>query len=889
MDNREDARSRVGRPRWALCLLATVLTCVFAARAEVTEPLLRIDGRTRFFARGVPKSLAVDRQARQIAVVSGGEVTLFDGPDARSTTVLQRKSYVIELAFSPDGRRLLGPSAYGHMVVWDTRTRRVLTEPSRKISEEHIRHASFSADANRLAFSDGRKRVGVMDLASGKRLSDVKLSNGILCLRLSPGGRRFAYGQSTGNRVGYGGRVTIRTVAEEGKAPQPVVIDLPNSPALLSFSPDGQKLAVFARRFGSYIYDSRTGKKIRDLSGTPGKCLGLEISPDGRTVLLSYPATDLGLLEPLAEPPAGTEAATRPATGPAAAAATAPAGRETIEIDWQGKYPQVVAFSPEGKTFAVATRRGNEVRLYDAATGRRKTPPPGVHTSGITVLTPAGPGRLLSGDAAGRLCLWRLSDGGLLAETQLPEVPFDAAFSPDGRRVAVITLGGPAVGELPAADADPPGGRQTSAPADADATDWSLRPLFDPAEAEAAIGQRTWQNSAQVAWLDGDRILCTGYRAQRVYNARSGELLTDALENVQGSVRRTVGPALSPEGRFFAELQSTGLLPVGRSETGEILTVLKGSGGFKSAIPTRHGRRIILTQASPAAPTMIETFTGRTLWRNEKHYSQAPTFKHGIDRNERLLVRRGPFGSRQGGRSRSNGPYRLRVIDLIDGRAVGELFPHMRYVTHACFTDDGRIAVGVTDGTIAVYAAPEAPPLDAKAEDLPKLWQQLAAEDPAAGMRAVFAMVELGDAAVAFLDTQLAPADRPEVGGISKLIDRLNADRYADRVAAEKALRGLGPQAASALREALAGDLTAQQRAVLRRLLAESRTDALADRAASQAARALEVLARIHSPVAVKLLGRLASGYEADGFTRQARQLLSGVARTSPTTVPSER
>jgi WD40 repeat protein len=814
--------------------------------------LIRIGGQARFFGSGVPKALAVGEGARQIALSTwGGEVILYDGPAARNAHILQDEVAAPRLAFSPDGNRLLGVSAYGKLHVWDTRTQQPVPDAAIQLSKEPIRHAEFSADANRIVFSDGRERVRVVDTSSGKTLSDVRLPGGIISLRISPDGRRLAFGCPEGRA----GRVYVRRVADGEK---PVDFRVPDSPRLLCFSPDGQRLAVYCPGgqgmqplTGTFLYDSTTGKRIRTLAAAR-RTEGLEFSPDGRTVLVSYPSDGGALLVPQPSP---TDR--RPGT-------SQPAAREPTRIDWDGEYPKLVAFSPEGRWIAAATR-GNEVVLYDAATGAREPPSPTGHAAGITLLTPAGPGRLVSGDSTGRLCLWGLPQGRLLAQAQLPARPWGADVSADGRRLAIITLAGPYRCDLPDDDPQPRDARTQPSSRPAPHA-WPVRRLGSETSAKPDLGTKSWLSS-QVAWLDANRILCTGFRAQRTYDAASGERIAD----VRIAWPRTTGPALSPDGRFFAEWQNDGASLVALSASGELLTVLTGDAKVDGTLLTRGARRAILIQTNTGQLQVVETFTGKTLWRNRQVSPRSHSWVSTLRDDDQLLALRGPFEEHKD----NKGPYKLRFFDMIDGRQVGELVPNMRYVADACFTHDGSgIAVGLTDGTVAVYAAPEAPSLGAKREDLPKLWEQLASEKPGSALRAVFAMAELGAPAAAFLAERLQPARLGPSADVVRLIGQLNADTYAERQAASEALRKLGVQAEPAMRQAIEGSPTAEQRNRLEVILAELSQRRWRLMTASRAARAVEVLSRLDHPSARQVLSKLAAGAKGHWLTETARQAL---------------
>ncbi|SDK19789.1 hypothetical protein [Nonomuraea jiangxiensis] len=112
-------------------------------------------------------------------------------------------------------------------------------------------------------------------------------------------------------------------------------------------------------------------------------------------------------------------------------------GRVTA-APWLGRMPwEYTTFAPDGKRVAIAEETGIQVYWLDGVPTqyRRLRPSPGYPR-----FSPDG--RLLTSTDHDRVRVWRLSDGTLLADRQVPasgaDRPAQATFTADGRRVRVL-------------------------------------------------------------------------------------------------------------------------------------------------------------------------------------------------------------------------------------------------------------------------------------------------------------------------------------------------------------------------------------------------------------------------------------------------------------------
>jgi len=99
--------------------------------------------------------------------------------------------------------------------------------------------------------------------------------------------------------------------------------------------------------------------------------------------------------------------------------------------------------------------------------------------------------------------------------------------------------------------------------------------------------------------------------------------------------------------------------------------------------------------------------------------------------------------------------------------------------------DNRRLAVDNRDGTVLIWdvsTPEERKPL--AAEELPRLWDDLATADPKAGWRAVHRLIDDLDRTVPFLVERLKPASVPDASTAKKLLAELDSPDYRTREAA---------------------------------------------------------------------------------------------------------
>jgi WD40 repeat protein len=237
------------------------------------------------------KLLAGAAYATRIADVDHAKgVWVWEAATGKRVSLLKgHTSWLNEVTFCPDGKRLASASQDGTARVWDAATgRELLTFRGHK---EYVACLAFSPDGKRIA-SAVRDDVKVWDAATGEVLLELDGGN-IEALAFAADGRRLVIGGWRGVKVWdtSTGRET-RPLAEPGEWVRAV-----------AFSPDGKWLAAgggrpkarhrpFPPSSEVHLWNAATGQRVHSCQGHTEAVTGVAFSRDGRRlVTASYDGT----------------------------------------------------------------------------------------------------------------------------------------------------------------------------------------------------------------------------------------------------------------------------------------------------------------------------------------------------------------------------------------------------------------------------------------------------------------------------------------------------------------------------------------------------------------------------------------------------------------------
>ncbi len=193
----------------------------------------------------------------------------------------------------------------------------------------------------------------------------------------------------------------------------------------------------------------------------------------------------------------------------------------------------------------------------------------------------------------------------------------------------------------------------------------------------------------------------------------------------------------------------------------------------------------------------------------------------------------------------------MRIPNYYEGMGAG---------SPLAFAPDGRaLATGHFDGTVTVWKVPAPPELpEIKPDEADKFWDALGTEKaPGEDRTNLYRLAQRPEAAMRILNAKfVAPAPKPLDVDLPTLIRKLDAPAFYDRQAAVKKLKELGPRAAAALQDGIRTTESVEVRARCEELLDQMKAGpkTYPNGPDLRAARAIEILERIGSPDAKRLL-----------------------------------
>jgi WD40 repeat protein len=791
-----------------------------------------------------------------------GDVLPAGAIDRLGTVRLRHAKDVYAVAFSPSGDVLATSGDYGSICLWRMPDGKLLRKLQIGDNWDWIDYLTFSRDGKVLACARSQcGRINFWDPASGKllRQMDLRSTGRITSFALAPDGKTVTAGfddlvlgcwdAQSGKQIRQYAKTMLSTslaYSADGKVLMSGDGDrnmrvweagqlrrLGGHPdpgnryerCFIALSPDGK---TFAHAIGAHleIRDAKTGVRLHKLPGHECEILALAFSADGKML-------------------ASADCFFEEAGRPSIRWWDVRTGQLLHAIAGHKAYLPAVAFSPDGKILA-AGGNNNTTKLWDTASGNALHPCQ-EHCSIPRTLAYSPDGRLLaSAGDDGVILLWDLhakSPPRRLRDCRTGVSSL--AFAPDGRLLAVA-------------------GR-----------DGRIR-LWSPASA-AVVRQWTAHAKTVSAILfapDGRTLFSggdSGGEGEPImqWDVASGK----EVRRLKGHLSWVCYLAWSIPGEVLFSESVDYTIRSWDARTGrEIRCYRRRSDYWESLAVSPDGRRLV----AQCHEDPMEVWD-----LSAKNKPSHMTGLHGVNRllfspDGRTLV----LGNTHTGE--------LMLWEMLAEKPRGELSGHLGAISCLAFSPNGKhLATASDDTSILIWDMRRSPTEDASAPlqdgELATLWRRLGERDARLAYRAVLRLSAHPAETLPFARQHLAasaPIDPPH---IRRRIDELDDERFAVRERARRELEQVVENAEPLLRQALTEKPPLEVRLRIENVLA-SQPPLCADNAPAdrlRELRAVEVLERIGSAEAQRLLAVLAAGAPTARLTREAEAARKHLASTS--------
>jgi WD40 repeat protein len=367
--------------------------------------------------------ISLSPDGMRIVAAGSSQVQVWDATTgAKSLSLRGMPDIACDVAFSPDGARIAAVGMNGAAMIWDGTPLKGTTDPSPSLtlqgldgpSVNSVALVSYSRDGARIASnSDGI--VHIWDADTGRIVNTLRgHEGGAVFVAFRPGRQHIATCVQAQGTL----RIWDATTGREIRTLLKVDCGLYH----VVYSPDGRWIAASIpwqhKPLEVQMLDAETGHLVRSFRGPSDGVSHLAFSPDGQRLAASSFDKTSWIWD----------------------TAT---GERVATLNGHTKAVECIVFSPDGRRVASAGW-DETVRVWDAGTGRELLTLRG-HVGRVGgVAFDADGKRLMSASTDRTIRAWDAATGqerGILLTCPRYRGPWNLAFCPDGRRLAMVGAG----------------------------------------------------------------------------------------------------------------------------------------------------------------------------------------------------------------------------------------------------------------------------------------------------------------------------------------------------------------------------------------------------------------------------------------------------------------